>query len=373
MRFPALAPLVAACGRRHGRVAVAAGLFLAIFNSVSLPCFADVAVALPSYQVDITKTSVSGLSSGAFMATQFHLAYSASLVGAGVIAGGPFYCAGSVPGAPFLETAMTICMSPAIGEGPDPAFLLQQAQIFAQEKEIDTLDHLKRSKVYLFSGSADKTVLTKVVDQTYAFYKLAGVPLENIKYVSNVAAGHSIITNRSQDTSCALTAAPYINDCHFMQSHDILRHIYGDLKPPVRQLSGKILKFNQKKFTGSFASRYFSSMSDDGYLYVPKSCETETCKVHVVFHGCEQGAAKIGDLFYRGTGYNEMADSNNMIVLYPQVESRALFFPPYNPKGCWDFWGYSSMNFFAPKFYAKTAVQMQAVKSMLDQLAKPRK
>jgi hypothetical protein len=31
------------------------------------------------------------------------------------------------------------------------------------------------------------------------------------------------------------------------------------------------------------------------------------------------------------------------------------------------------MNFFAPKFYAKTAVQMQAVKSMLEQLAKPRK
>ena len=51
-------------------------------------------------------------------------------------------------------------------------------------------------------------------------------------------------------------------------------------------------------------------MNAIAYAYVPKPCEIETCRVHVAFHGCEQGAAKIGDLYYTTTGYNELADTN---------------------------------------------------------------
>jgi hypothetical protein len=323
---------------------------------------------LPAYQVDLSQTSVSGLSSGAFMATQFHVAFSSNIIGAGIIAGGPFYCAGSVPGVPFVETAMTLCMWPLLGASPDAGQLVQQAQRFAQFGDVDNLDHLKKSKVYLFSGAADVTVATKVVDQTAAFYRLAGVPEENIKYVNNVDAGHSIITDNADNNACEVTKPPYINNCHFMQSHDILRHIYGELNPPSSLLTGKLIKFNQNEFIPSS----FSGMSDEAYLYAPKSCETEICRVHVVFHGCGQGANKIGDLFYRTTGYNELADSNHIIVLYPQVERSNGLFSPYNPKGCWDFWGYSRISFFSPDFYTKQATQMAAVKAMLDQLAKPR-
>lgn len=324
--------------------------------------------SLPAYQVDLSQTSVSGLSSGAFMATQFHVAFSSNMVGAGIIAGGPFYCAGSVPGVPFVETAMTLCMWPILGSAPNAGLLVEQAKRFALFGDVDSLDHLKKSKVYLFSGTADITVATKVVDQTAAFYKMAGVPERNIRYVNNVEAGHSIITDNVNSNACEVTKSPYINNCHFIQSHDILRHIYGNLNPPSKQLAGKLLKFNQKEFVLS----YFSSMSDEAYLYVPKSCETDTCKVHVVFHGCGQGASRIGDLFYTTTGYNELADTNNIIVLYPQAERSNGLFSPYNPKGCWDFWGYSRLSFLLPDFYTKQATQMAAVKAMLSQLAKPR-
>ncbi len=327
---------------------------------------------LPAYHVDLSQTSVSGLSSGGFMATQFHVAFSSTLVGVGVIAAGPYYCAGSAPATPFLENAMTLCMNPVAGAGPDAATLLQKAKVFATLGDIDSLDHLKKAKVYLFSGKADTTVSTKVVNQTAAFYQLAGVAAGNIKYINTLNAGHSIITNNAKDGACLITAAPYINDCHFMQSQDILHHIYGDLQPPSTQLSGTMLTFRQRQFMPTFIQAYFSSMSDEGHAYVPKSCETETCKVHIAFHGCEQGEKKIGNLFYTTTGYNELADSNHIIVLYPQVDSRAGFFPPYNPKGCWDFWGYSSLNMFAPNFYTRQATQMATVKAMLDQLAKPR-
>ncbi len=43
--------------------------------------------------IDPKGVSVSGLSSGAYMTVQLHTAYSDLFMGAGVIAGGPFYCA----------------------------------------------------------------------------------------------------------------------------------------------------------------------------------------------------------------------------------------------------------------------------------------
>ena len=47
-------------------------------------------VSLPAMKAG--QVSVSGLSSGAFMAVQFEVAFSRTVTGAGVIAGGPYYC-----------------------------------------------------------------------------------------------------------------------------------------------------------------------------------------------------------------------------------------------------------------------------------------
>ena len=55
----------------------------------------DEVVQLGAYQVKKGQSSVSGLSSGAFMTVQLHLAHSASFAGAGIIAGGPYRCAPS--------------------------------------------------------------------------------------------------------------------------------------------------------------------------------------------------------------------------------------------------------------------------------------
>ena len=38
--------------------------------------------------MDKTKISVSGISSGGYMAVQFHVAYSETIMGAGIVAGG---------------------------------------------------------------------------------------------------------------------------------------------------------------------------------------------------------------------------------------------------------------------------------------------
>src|SRR5262245_51654711 len=48
---------------------------------------------LGAYNTDIGESSISGISSGAFMAVQFATAWSGTIRGVGIIAGGPFYCA----------------------------------------------------------------------------------------------------------------------------------------------------------------------------------------------------------------------------------------------------------------------------------------
>lgn len=327
---------------------------------------AQTAEKLPSYQVDLSQTSVSGLSSGAFMAAQFQVAFSSTLVGAGIVAGGPFYCAGSSPFTPFALNATTICMKPFPGFGPNAVALFALTKNFAKHHLIDDTANLKRQKVYLFSGTRDTTVMTPVVDQTAEFYRQAGLPESSINYVHNIPAGHAILTNRNSDGACDITSSPYINDCHFMQSQAILSYIYGNLNPPSKVLTGKIIAFDQ----GEFLQSPISSMGDNGYAYVPKSCETQSCRLHVAFHGCGQDVTAIGDQFYKTTGYNELADSNNIIVLYPQVQASYLM--PSNPGGCWDFWGYSSANQFAPDFYTRQAPQMAAVRAMLARLSEPR-
>ena len=50
-------------------------------------------LSLPSFNIDTNQISVSGFSSGAYMAVQFDVAFSSILRGAGIVAGGPYYCA----------------------------------------------------------------------------------------------------------------------------------------------------------------------------------------------------------------------------------------------------------------------------------------
>jgi poly(3-hydroxybutyrate) depolymerase len=323
---------------------------------------------LPAIGADIKRTSVSGLSSGAFMTSQLYVAYSDIMVGAGIIAGGPYLCAKSWSLSPLVINATTTCMSPLTpAVGPNTPLLVTLSQALEKTGDIAPLDNLKDDHLYIFSGQKDKTVTTAVVDQTEKYFEAVGVPASAIQYDTSVDAGHAIITDSSQDTDCPVTAAPYINDCNFEQSTRILDQIYPDMKAPATLLSSTVLAFDQSAFVDSKTT----SMSDTAYAYIPATCQAgKQCAVHVVFHGCKQGAAVIGDKYYAQTGYNYMAEANDLIMLYPQVQPSNG--APLNPEGCWDFWGYSSPTVAEPDFYSRNAPQISAVYRMIERLSQPR-
>lgn len=88
------------------------------------------------------------------------------------------------------------------------------------------------------------------------------------------------------------------------------------------------------------------------------------CKVHVAIHGCGQSAQSVGDKFVTDTGYNEWADTNQLLILYPQVNKSVI---PYNPSGCWDWWGYTGAD-----YATKSSVQMTAILGMVKRLTQTR-
>ena len=63
---------------------------LACATVAVVPALAAEPLALRGYNAAIEESSISGISSGAFMAVQFATAWSSVIKGVGVVAGGPF-------------------------------------------------------------------------------------------------------------------------------------------------------------------------------------------------------------------------------------------------------------------------------------------
>jgi poly(3-hydroxybutyrate) depolymerase len=138
-----------------------------------------------------------------------------------------------------------------------------------------------------------------------------------------------------------------------------------------------MIRFSQTEFAldgRASASPRRISMAEEGYVYVPDSCERgEACRVHVAFHGCGQSAEQIGSAFYEHAGYNRWADDNHLIVLYPQTrpsQPTALApLLPLNPQACWDWWGYNDALNNRGRFATRAGLQIAAVRRMVDRLA----
>jgi poly(3-hydroxybutyrate) depolymerase len=300
--------------------------------------------------IDGARTSASGLSSGAFMAVQFHVAFSSSMQGVAAFAGGPFRCAqGSV------GDALGKCMSSS--SKLDPAPFIAITRSYAASGAIDGPEHLKGQRVFLFGGASDTTVNPAVMDGLRDYYA-AFVSGADIAFERQRPGTAHTMPTETYGGDCATTASPYVGKCGYDGAGAALAHILGPLAPRAASLGGSFVTLAQAAFVASPASH---SLADTAYAYVPKSCaDGERCTVHVAFHGCKQSTSAVGDAFYKHAGYNEWADTNHVVVLYPQT----IATQGSNPNGCWDWWGYDS-----PDYAKKSGPQMQMVKAMVDSLA----
>jgi poly(3-hydroxybutyrate) depolymerase len=337
---------------RGARAARFLSFAMSLITTILLCASATAAVLpLPKYNVSVNDVSVSGFSSGADMAVQMHFAYSKTIKkGAGVIAGAPYYCSqGNV-----TISVMACMLNTAPRNLP---YLYSIINTWSGNGYIDPTSNMAASKVYLLSGTLDSTVKQPVMNDLRTMYANY-LPAANIVYKNDLAVEHSIPTDY-YGGACTFNGGPFVDNCNFDTAGEILSWLYGSLNAKnVSTLSGVFINFDQAPFWGNF-NPVMHGMASSGYAYVPASCAAgQACKLHIAFHGCLQNAATVGTAFYQSAGYNRWADTNKMIVLYPQTVATAA-----NPGGCWDWWGSDDLN-----FPGKSGGQMVAIKTMIDRI-----
>jgi hypothetical protein len=273
-------------------------------------------------------------------------------MGVGMVAGTPYWCAkgGSL-------TATQACASNP--NGVNIADLITRTNQYANFGNIDATANMRNDRVFIFAGNQDTVVVPGIgskVQEYYSNFVVGG----NIRLV-NLAAEHCFPT-QNYGNACTAKGSPYIGRCSYDGAYEVLNWIYGGLTRPSGSvpLNGDFYLFDQSEFF-YVSPPAFSSMDSAGYVYVPSGCvlNQNRCRLHVSFHGCSQGRYTIGDVYARNTGYNEVGELNNIIILYPQAISTGV-----NPLGCWDWWGYT-INDYA----TKGANQPLAVFRMIEKIS----
>ena len=315
--------------RRAGATAILLSTALLVTYACSTE---QVTADLPKLQLDASRTTVSGLSSGAYMATQVHMAFSNHITGVALFAGGPYGCAKG-----DLETALTQCLNPSADKLPDVAVLASSVRARAAEGSIAPLEGLAGDKVLVMHGTLDTTVAAALGLASADLYKQLGGAVVETEMTRAMA--HTFPT-LSSGTACDASESPFIGNCNFDGAGTILSQLYSDEAQAAEIATGELRVFNQNTYLPDGED---ALLADSGYVYIPKACsEGETCGLHIAFHGCLQNAAAVGDAFVSQAGYNRWADARRLVVLYPQTRAS---YAPLNPKACWDWWGYSGTDY----------------------------
>lgn len=373
--------------------------------------------------VDTKDVAVSGISSGAAMAHQLHIAYSASLTGVGMVAGPPYRCAQMLLGQPEwalasqVDVAVALCTAAYKDFPMATPIQLMVADLAVDPARLNELltESLKRGgsvadpeaglcgdRVYLISGSEDTMVPGKVTEGTRDVYtgikercKAQGAPGVTLRAELRGGMPHTMPTDSKAEPGKCPAGPPYIADCDWPGGSKLLAFLHPGKATPaeasksapadanqaapadavktasadaVKAVAGaakpeNLIAFNQRKVIG--ATEPQGSMHEVGHIYVPDQCKKgESCALHVAIHGCKQNDDMIGDgaSFSRDAGYNDWAERHGVIVLYPQVAASPA---GGNPNGCWDWWGYSGVD-----YYQKGGRQMRNLWALVQAVIK---
>lgn len=192
---------------------------------------------------------------------------------------------------------------------------------------IDKTANMKDDRVYLFSGTDDSVVDSKVMGTLQTYYNFFVQP-NNIVADFNVKAEHCFPT-LAYGEACAQLSSPYIGKCQFDGASKAFSALFGTLSAKATAVKANLMSFNQAPY---FTNRQ-ASLGDTGYIYVPTACAggATTCRLHLALHGCLQTMDDIDNAYASQIGMNEWAESNNIIVLYPYTKKSLSM--PSNPNG----------------------------------------
>jgi poly(3-hydroxybutyrate) depolymerase len=285
---------------------------------------------VPTLNIDKSRVTASGISAGAHMAHQLHIAYSDLFSGAGIVSGGPFGCADN-----SLLTAMNRCMMNTDEPLPVAQFAADIRAAAAEGKLADTAN-LSDDRVWLFHGTEDTKISAQVNAAAAALYA-EFVPADQIHQVDDIPAGH-VFPARGRGNGCTEMVPPYVGDCGYDAAGELLRQLYPGLAEPGTGSEAGLLEV-------TLPGADEADLMATAYLFVPPACtgDGQSCALHLVLHGCAQSAETVGTDFIEQSGYLPWAETNHIVLAFPQVEKSLV--APLNPHGCWDWWGYTGADY----------------------------
>jgi len=289
-------------------------------------------------------TTVSGISAGAFMATQLQIAFSDRIQGMGSLAGGPYWCAqggSSLYGCLFQPEQVNLQV------------LWNRVTEEERQGKIAPTNNLRNARIYIFQSKAD-TVVKPASSQKLQGFLAKYVSSNNLHTEWMEKAAHAFPTV-NYGKSCDTSGIPYVVNCKKDIAGEMLTHLLGNLRAPVKMVNENLRLFSQKEFSSA-------GLHEKGWAYIPAACDRENhgCRVHMALHGCQMGPDFMDDEFRAYAGYNTWAESNDLIIIYPSI-SRSFG----NPNGCWDWFGYTNDN------YANRAgPQMEALMKIIERFKK---
>lgn len=320
---------------------------------------------LQRYDIDPTKVFVAGISSGGFAAVQMHVAHSSTFKGAAIYAGGVYWCAGAGGAATALANCGGLTL-PTNQASYNSTLTASETYLDAQSSlgTIDPETNLRGQPVYLWSGTQDEVVNP---------LEMADLNSEYLRYGANVHFDNAFPAEHGWESpdgelACGTLGSPYmvrcaLNGAVYDSVKTWLTMFLGQLKPRNNgKLSGTLSLFDQTEFGASPNV----SMSPTGSVFVPKACaQGSQCGFVLALHGCLQEASLIGNRWVTEAGINEWADTNRLVVVYPDtIPSSAP--GPTNPNACFDWWGYS--NQYDPNYALKSGLQMSVLYAMVQRV-----
>jgi poly(3-hydroxybutyrate) depolymerase len=284
----------------------------------------------PVLNIDGSRITVSGISSGAHMAHQLHIAYSDLFSGAAILSGGPYGCAEN-----SLMTAMSRCVKSA--DEPLPTGeLIERVRSAAAEGRVADPANLADDRVWMFHGTEDREVAAEVHEAAATVYS-AFLPDRQIRRVDDVPAGH-VFPAAGRGHGCTELVPPFVGDCGYDAAGQLLQYLYPGLEAPAAVVTAELREV-------ALAGAEDAELLETAYLFVPAGCAggERACALHLVLHGCAQSAESVGAAFIEASGYLPWAEANGIIMAFPQVEESLI--SPVNPLGCWDWWGYTGEDY----------------------------
>ena len=255
------------------------------------------------------------------MASNHFFAYSNRIAGLGQIESGS-YADGRVAGNNFTFANVSAMVS--------------YTQASAAAGRIAPLDGVARAPIWVMEGGND-TCARQIPAGSYAFYRRLTARQSSVVFKVVAGAEHGFVTDRTPTcASCQPcgTLGAMVQECGFDMAHAMLTHLLGPLSPRVSPIASHLMTVNQSTFWPADAkTEQDIGMDRAAFVYVPAECAAaasggqnkSTCRIHVIYPGCfcsvatsPPGRPSTGIDIVTYGGFNDWAESNRIIMLYPQ-------------------------------------------------------